>query len=496
MSLHVLRRAAVGTGFIVFMNGFSLAVSFTFYVVASRILGPGEVGSVSLLFMTSSIFNTLTLLALNSAAIRYVSESIGSGSVEGASAAFRSCLRLASIISVPSYFLAAGLSGFISSSIGGLDAPSIIIAVSAGLILNYTSIIGGGFYGLMLYGQVAAQNILFMVVGRSFALALAWIGLGVHGVAFGILIGASACLLYSVIAFRGRLPGNGLTRPRDLLEYSAPIYIWNVIGLAQGWLDIAILYGLTRNLSAVGVYYLVVSSTTVLTVLPNSFASVLFPTMSFKMGESGLEGVKEIIESSIRLTALIMAPLCLGLASAAPTALTIAYGSRYKVGSSALRVAALGAFPSALYTVLNSTLQAVGYTRPVALAGLASIVVDLVVLTFAVPAYSGFGAALARVAMALAGFAVAYKALQSRVKFKIFLDWKIMAYAASTAIPILFIERLDFDAKVLGILELSTFTVLSIVMFRILKPIGMIESRMIMEATPNRLKSIVKFILK
>ncbi|MEM3430300.1 MAG: hypothetical protein QXN20_05335, partial [Candidatus Bathyarchaeia archaeon] len=86
MSLHVLRRTAVGTGFIVFMNGFSLAVSFTFYVAASRILGPGEVGSVSLLFTTTSIFNTLTLLALNSAAIRYVSESIGSGSVEGASA--------------------------------------------------------------------------------------------------------------------------------------------------------------------------------------------------------------------------------------------------------------------------------------------------------------------------------------------------------------------------------------------------------------------------
>jgi O-antigen/teichoic acid export membrane protein len=185
----------------------------------------------------------------------------------------------------------------------------------------------------------------------------------------------------------------------------------------------------------------------------------------------------------------------LALASAAPTALTIAYGSAYKVGSSALRVAALAAFPSALYTIMNSALQAVGYTRPMALAGLASVIVDLVTLTLAVPAYSGVGAALARVTMALAGLTVAYKSLRSRVNFKFSLDWRLLAYAASTSTPILTIEKFGFDTMVGGLLEILTFTAVSTIMFKILKPINTFEKRILEDVTPNRLKPIIKFII-
>jgi len=495
LSKHLLRRTAFGAGLIFLMNSLSLAVSFIFYIVASRILSPWEVGSVSLLLMVISIFNTLTMLALNSAVIKYVSESLGSGRIGGASSAFWSCMRLVSIIAVPSYLFTVASAGRLASLTGGLDAPSILLATTSGLILDYTSIIGGAFYGLMLYSQVAIQNIIFMVVGRFSALVLAWLGFRVYGVALGVVVGALACLFYSAIAFRGRLKGYGFIRSRILLDYSTPIYLFNVIGLAQGWLDVAILYGLTSDLSTVGVYYLVVSSTTVLMALPNSFASILFPTMSFRIGESGLEGVREVLENSIHLTVLVMAPLCLALASAAPTALTIAYGSAYKVGSSALMVAALAAFPSALYTIMNSALQAVGYTRPMALAGLASVIVDLVTLTLAVPAYSGVGAALARVTMALAGLTVAYKSLRSRVNFKFRLDWRLLAYAASTATPILTIEKFGFDTMVGGLLEILTFTAVSTIMFKILKPINTFEKRILEDVTPNRLKPIIKFII-
>ena len=493
-----VRKAAVGTGYITLMNAIHLGIAFMFYMAIARILTPSEMGEVSLLFLVIAIFNTMTLLALNSAAIRFVSERFGMGKPEEASAAFWGSLKLMTIVAFPSFILVTATSPYLTRFMGGLDAPLVSMALSAGLVLNYTTILGGAFYGLFLYSLVAIQNTVYVGLGRFSAVALAKLGLGVYGVALGTLLGTIACLIYSILAIKGKLRRTRSNFPaRQLLSYSAPIYLANIILLAQGWLDIAVLYRITADLAAVGVYYLVVSSTAILTVLPNSIASVLFPTMSYKVGESGTEGAKEILESTVHLSLLIIAPISLALAAVAPTALTIAYGAKYSVGSTVLAVAAFGVIPATMYTLLNSALQAAGHTRPVALAGAVSVLADLVMLMLAVPILSGAGAAMARVMTASAGFTVSYTAIRSRLRYRLSGGWRLLAYSGLTVMPLLFIDwTISLDVLIKGLLELAVFIFTAVILLKILKPFSERERSIIERVVPKNLKPIVRMILR
>jgi O-antigen/teichoic acid export membrane protein len=77
----LIKKVTVGTGYITLMNATNLGISFAFYILIARILTADEVGAISLLFMATTGFTTLTLLALNSAAIKFVSESLGMNDV-------------------------------------------------------------------------------------------------------------------------------------------------------------------------------------------------------------------------------------------------------------------------------------------------------------------------------------------------------------------------------------------------------------------------------
>jgi O-antigen/teichoic acid export membrane protein len=371
----------------------------------------------------------------------------------------------------------------------------MLIALTTGLVSNYMSLLGGAFYGLWLYGLVALQNVIYFGVGRFSAVALAKLGLGVQGVALGVLAGALTSLVYSILAFKGKLKRLSDPFPtRLLLGYSLPLYAMNIILFAQGWLDIALLYKLTNDLSALGVYYLVVSSIYVLTLLPNSLAAVLFPTMGYRLGESGVESVKEMLSPSMRLSLLFIAPVSLALAAVSPTALTVVYGARYAVGAAALTITSLAAIPASLYALLASSLQALGHTKPIALAGLASISADAATLWLAVPTLSGVGAALARALMAVTAFAVAYFAVR-KLGFSP-KGWKrIIFYAVLTAAPTLVLERgLTVGAVTKGVLELASFLAMAIVLLKGLKLLDEREKSLIEKAVPSTLKPLLRLI--
>jgi O-antigen/teichoic acid export membrane protein len=493
----LLRRAALGTSYVALMNVVTLGIAFTFYIAIARVLTPSEVGEISLLFMVMTVFNSLTLLALNSAVTKFVSEKLGMNKPDEASAAFWGSIKLMSKVALPAFAVTVVFSSYLARFVGGLDASLVSMAAGAGLILDYTSILGAAFYGLWLYGSVTIQNILFYVVGRFSGLALAMFGLRIHGVALGILTGAIASLAYSILVFRGKLPRTKTALPSNsLIGYSGPIYVASLIVLAQAWLDIAILYMITADLSVVGTYYLVISSTAVLTFLPNSLASVLFPTMSYKIGESGQENATDILGIVIRLSLLIITPISLALAAVAPTALTVAYGAKYSAGGTALAIAALAVVPTTIYVLINSTLQALGSTRSVALAGAVAVLANLVTLLLAVPILAGVGAALARLVMALAGLVVSYSAIRSQLGYRLKIDWRIPVFSCLSAMPALAIDRLvslGFLAK--GLVELTAFIVAAVILLKLVKPFNETEKDIIMRVIPRNLRSAVKLVL-
>jgi O-antigen/teichoic acid export membrane protein len=161
----------------------------------------------------------------------------------------------------------------------------------------------------------------------------------------------------------------------------------------------------------------------------------------------------------------------------------------------ALTITSLAAIPASLYALLASSLQALGHTKPIALAGLASISADAATLYLAVPALSGVGAALARALMAVTAFAVAYFAVRLRLGFSVKGLKRIILYAVLTALLPLILEcTLEMNALVKGFLELASFLIAAITLLRGLKLLSSSEKDLIEKAVPGALKPLLRLI--
>jgi O-antigen/teichoic acid export membrane protein len=398
---------ASGTFYLTVMQVSQYAVAFIFYIVVARVLSPVEVGSFSLLIMVLAVFNTLTLLALNNALIKYVSENMGAGDGECAASVSHKALKIILGVSLPALAVGFASSPMLSAYTGTGVLEVLIILISA-FILNLTSYYGAVMYGLSMFRQVSAQNVLYTFSSRFAGLLLAFVGLKVLGLSLGFLAGSAMTLLYSIAVLKGRMRRSKNFPSAKLLRFSLPVYGANVIGLMQSWLDVAVLSGMA-GLGAAGTYYIAVSSVAPLSILWAPLSSALLPTLSWINGSGRKEEIAELHRRSIRIATAIILPLSVALASVSHTALSIVYGGKYAEAGLPFTILALSTILTAYTSILSAELQSVGKTKPIFLAGLTSTAAYALMLAATASWLGQVGAALSRALLAAVGFFTLYR---------------------------------------------------------------------------------------
>src|SRR5437016_6354685 len=104
-----------GTIYITVQQMTTYTTFFIYYVLLIRILDLSEIGEISLLTASLSIFTTITLLALPSAATRFISASIGALDKPRATAVARKAMLLLLSLASPAFLLAALASPWIGT---------------------------------------------------------------------------------------------------------------------------------------------------------------------------------------------------------------------------------------------------------------------------------------------------------------------------------------------------------------------------------------------
>ena len=142
-----------------------------------------------------------------------------------------------------------------------------------------------------------------------------------------------------------------------------PLYILALVGLAQGWLGISVLYAVTGSLSVIGIYYLISSSASLLGILYTPLTSVLFPSMSYKFGESGHGAIRDTIRAVEGLVFYVALTVSLSVAAVSRPLLTLFYGSAYAADSLLFSVLAMATIFGALGGVYGTGLSTNIYGR-------------------------------------------------------------------------------------------------------------------------------------
>ncbi len=271
-----------GTAYITIQQIVFYATSFLYYVLLVRILNLSQVGEISLLAAASSVFTTLTQLALPLAATRFISSHIGSNDATGASSVAATSLRLLLVIAGSGVVVAILASPWIGTTIfKTADSGTLLAATfAASFLFDLTALYGAFFLGLGLYADILYQNILFFPLSRGLGLALAYEGLGPLGIPLGWAIGALATLLLSLYLWKGKLLHSRSYPARPLLVFGLPLFASALVTLLQSWGDIALLQGILGQFGKTGAYYIVVASVSFLSILWIPVAGALYPALS------------------------------------------------------------------------------------------------------------------------------------------------------------------------------------------------------------------------
>jgi O-antigen/teichoic acid export membrane protein len=407
-----------GTAYLTTQQIITYTTYLIFYVALARILDPGEVNEIGLLLAAQAAFVALTQLGLPASATRYISSSIARNDRQTAGAAARTILRLSILVGVTGFLIATILSPFVGSSyVGTADGGSLLILTfGSGLLLDFILLFGAYFVGVGSYARSLYQNALYIPFSRGLGLLLAVLGYRVIGIILGWVVGGIVTLVLSLYLWHGRLPSHSSHPIRPLLSFSLPVFGAALIVFGQQYGDFSILNFVLGHLPSNGVYYIIVSSVSALSVLWIPVTQALYPALSASHATDGTQAISDRLAIAFRLTNLAVLPFGAALAAVAPTVIGLVYKPPYVAQANIFAILALASIFTAQGAILTTSLQAVGRARQVLIVTLTSTVIGLLVVASTARPLGTLGAAVGRIILGAGTVFLARRSMESSAK--------------------------------------------------------------------------------
>jgi len=472
-----------------------------FYIIVTKTnaLTPTDLGVLSILSFVASIFSLFTMLALPSALAKFASESLGKDRFKEAASIQKTVVRAILILSMAGFLIIALSSETISQYFWGTSTyvPLIILMATYALLSNLTTLYNSSLQALRLFSKMATVTFIYIVSSRAIAIILALLHLRVLGVLIGYIAGSIIAVTTAIAFIRGKLPNPPKSVPiKPLLQFSLPLFISSITLLTLNRADIVILASMTSNYALVGIYRIVVSSIGILSVIYAPVFVTIFPVVSARYSIENPRGIGNILRTASRYLFYVIFPSCLGLATIAPTALTFFYGSDYASGATALTILSIYVILLAVYSLLTTTLTAIGQTKQLLKISIVSAFLTIALLITLVPFLEAVGAALTRLIVQAIGLTLAIYTLQKYVKVQLDKEaiWK--SAAASTAtVPILILIETIISTKIpttqLLTIEILTAACIYLLSLYVLKALNSQDFELLKQAFP---KSMSKYI--
>lgn len=291
-----LRRNSV---FLLISAGFSALLGFVFWSIAAHRYSPSDIGVVTAVIGVASFIVGLSQLGYVSSLIRFMSD------FKNKHHLINTVLAIVSLIAIVSSLVFIGISRFVFPKADFISEslfPAIFFLIYV-LASAYAGILDGIFIAFRTTQYTLARNI---ATNATKILAIIIIGGGLVGLFYSISI---AALFGSVVGFfllwkkYKYIPSRKLTKDvKSMTKFSLVNYLSSGVASAVTAL-IPILITWKIGSSNAAFYYIAISITTLLNLIPSSIARSLFSESSNKISSLKIQLVK-----SIKLISLIIIP--------------------------------------------------------------------------------------------------------------------------------------------------------------------------------------------
>ena len=308
------------------------------FAILARIVTPSEVGILAILSLITALCQAINGAAFQQASIKYLGEFTGTRE-ELASGVFYQTLRVSFAISVPvAAFIFLG-SGLLAQGLVGTVEQAGLFRVVAVDVLAYSGVLPvviGAVLGMKRFKAVATIGAAGAILRQCLIILLILFLKDFIGLVYAWVFSDFAMLAaYGLYVVRVLGMPKSLFPLRELLSFSWPLSIGNVVNFAYGWFDRAILIVFVP-LASLGVYNAALTAFAALVSISSAFTNALLPVYSDISGRGGLEGCRRATWLASRYASLVVVPLAFGLLATAKPALTLFVGKAYVGGAEPL----------------------------------------------------------------------------------------------------------------------------------------------------------------
>ena len=368
-------------------------LAFLAFTIAAPIVGPSVIGEYFYSIAVTSTFVILADLGMTPVVIR----AIAAGEEEGRRL-LGAAVRL-KLLLIPVAILAALV--FVV-----LGKVSTVILTSTALA---TLVMSADAVHLLLYGSLRGRQKLQyeavgMLIGQVLsaitAVSAAVLGWGAPGLVFALLLGSVWNVGWSWAQTRLHdLVPLMPTRAdiRSLMRQALPFALAGLFVKVYSYLDTLMINAFHGSV-AVGNYAVAYKVTYALQYIPLVFTAALFPAMSLVHANGDRDKLKTVFSGSLRMMALIGAPLAAGLSAIADRFVPQVYGLEFLGAVAVLEILPWVLLPIFLDFPIGSLLNATHRAHLKTIAMGATMVLNAVLNVLLVPRFGPVGAAWASAA--------------------------------------------------------------------------------------------------
>ena len=397
----IARRLARGVLWSATGSVLSRALNIVATIVIARLLGEVEYGHVGMIQSTVDLFNAFAGIGLSYTATKHIAEL---HQLDRARTG-----RIIAMTSVVSW-LSGGVIA-LTLMIGApwlaettLHAPELtsLLRVGAwillfGVINSAQSGVLSGFEAFDVKARVtvvgAAANVLLTIVGVILG--------GAMGMVYGLVLGAAALCAMNAIAIHRQLRkvridvsiGSWWQEARLVATFGLPAMASSLIIAPVHWACNTMLVRTPGGFAELGIYNATNQWFNSILFLPSVVSVVSIPLLSSLIGQGQWADVRRVTWKSVRLNALVLAPVIV-MAALSPWIMPL-YGPGFAGSEFVLALNLASAFLVVLFTPIWPMLLAAGKTRAVLFMNVGWSAI-LLGLTYVLVPYGALGMVIAR----------------------------------------------------------------------------------------------------
>ncbi len=466
--MEQLRRFAFDVGWVLVSSAANLVIVFLLRIILARWLGAFDLGLYTMVITVQEIAVLVAGFGISVALTKYVAE------YQDTKGRLFQIVSSAFIISIIFGLVAGILLYFLSETLAGIfDMPQLahllrLLAVALPFITLLEAELG------LFTGLRTMKNYTYLIMMRSclmilFTVTFVWLGFGVEGTVFGIVISMVGGCIFGLYLSRKylRLTFQGFSQnAKELVLFGSQAFGANAVSLIANRADI-IMIGYYLTATEVGYYGVAVTISMLFYIIPGAVQRISYPATTEYWYKKDHQSLQEMIDKSMKYSACILLPLGLGFGFFAREITTTVFGGEFIYASLPLSILLIarvikGATVSPIGAVFSGRGRPDIGLRVDTLSTVLNIGLNIVLI----PRFGIVGAAVATTISLLAGSAIFIALLPRMLGVKISVRWYGRAMGlACVAIVIFWIGTQFINLYIVGGVVLIAYIILILKLF-------------------------------